>query len=171
MLGPMKFRSNSLNYKHDINVITTLVLVTHRRTEYVSDLKKPFTSIPYSVSVETDRNVELRCLPPDGVPPPRVYWLRNNVLIEPDNNMIVSSEGNLLIGQARLQDTANYTCVAENVAAKRLSDPALLTVYGKFRFRFVSLSVSRIIQTNVFDRVIWRINLDRKNNQSFYLKI
>lgn len=52
--------------------------------------------------------------------------------IEPDNNMIVSSEGNLLIGQARLQDTANYTCVAENVAAKRLSDPALLTVYGKF---------------------------------------
>lgn len=96
-----------------------------------ADLKKPFTSVPYSVSVETDRNVELRCLPPDGVPPPRVYWLRNNVPIEPDNNMIVSSEGNLLIGQARLQDTANYTCVAENVAAKRLSDPALLTVYGK----------------------------------------
>ncbi|XP_025202443.1 netrin receptor UNC5C isoform X1 [Melanaphis sacchari] len=95
----------------------------------VAYLKKPFTSVPYSVSVETDRNVELRCLPPDGVPPPRVYWLRNNVLIEPDNNMIVSSEGNLLIGQARLQDTANYTCVAENVAAKRLSDPALLTVY------------------------------------------
>lgn len=85
--------------------------------------------------------------------------------------MIVSSEGNLLIGQARLQDTANYTCVAENVAAKRLSDPALLTVYGKFLFRFVSLSVSRIIQTNVFDRVILRINLDRKNNQSSYLKI
>lgn len=97
-----------------------------------SDLKKPFTSIPYSVSVETDRNVELRCLPPDGVPPPRVYWMRNGVQIEPDNNMIVSSEGNLLIGQARLQDTANYTCVAENVAAKRQSDPALLTVYGKY---------------------------------------
>jgi len=100
--------------------------------QLVSDLKKPFTSVPYSVSVETDRNVELRCLPPDGVPPPRVYWLRNNVQIEPDNNMIVSSEGNLLIGQARLQDTANYTCVAENVASKRLSDPALLTVYGEY---------------------------------------
>lgn len=99
---------------------------------FFADLKKPFTSVPYSVSVETDRNVELRCLPPDGVPPPRVYWLRNNVAIEPDNNLIVSSEGNLLIGQARLQDTANYTCVAENVAAKRLSDPALLTVYGRW---------------------------------------
>lgn len=106
---------------------------------FFTDLKKTFTSVPYSVSVETDRNVELRCLPPEGVPPPRVYWLRNNVPIEPDNNMIVSSEGNLLIGQARLQDTANYTCVAENVAAKRLSDPALLTVYGKFSFASITL--------------------------------
>jgi len=106
---------------------------------FFTDLKKTFTSVPYSVSVETDRNVELRCLPPEGVPPPRVYWLRNNVPIEPDNNMIVSSEGNLLIGQARLQDTANYTCVAENVAAKRLSDPALLTVYGEFSFASITL--------------------------------
>ncbi|XP_050422606.1 netrin receptor UNC5C isoform X2 [Adelges cooleyi] len=104
-------------------------IVSRPANVIVAYLKKPFNSIPYSVSVESDRNVELRCLPPDGVPSPRVYWLRNGVQIEPDNNMIVSSEGNLLIGQARLQDTANYTCVAENVAAKRLSDPALLTVY------------------------------------------
>lgn len=27
---------------------------------------------------------------------------------------------------------ANYTCVAENIAGKRLSDPVSLTVYGKF---------------------------------------
>lgn len=25
---------------------------------------------------------------------------------------------------------ANYTCVAENLAGKRMSDPALLTVFG-----------------------------------------
>lgn len=65
--------------------------------------------------------------------------------IEPDNNMIVSSEGNLLIGQARLQDTANYTCVAENVAAKRLSDPALLTVYGKFYFSSIIVIVITVL--------------------------
>lgn len=112
-----------------------------------SDLKKPFTSIPYSVSVETDRNVELRCLPPDGVPPPRVYWMRNGVQIEPDNNMIVSSEGNLLIGQARLQDTANYTCVAENVAAKRQSDPALLTVYGESFYLSIYFSAQKKMTT------------------------
>lgn len=27
---------------------------------------------------------------------------------------------------------ANYSCVAENIAGKRISEPALLTVYGKF---------------------------------------
>lgn len=31
------------------------------------------------------------------------------------------------------QDMANYSCVAENIAGKRISEPALLTVYGKWR--------------------------------------
>lgn len=97
----------------------------------LADLKKQFDSPPYSQTVEIDRQTEMRCHPPQGVPPPRVYWLRNGVPLETDTNIIVSSEGHLLVGQARLQDTANYTCVAENVAARRVSEPALLTVYGE----------------------------------------
>ncbi|KAJ9574625.1 hypothetical protein L9F63_008157, partial [Diploptera punctata] len=96
---------------------------------FVEYLKKQFDSPPYSQAVELDRQTEVRCHPPPGVPPPRVYWLRNGVPLEPDTNLIVSSEGHLLVGQARLQDTANYTCVAENVAAKRVSEPAQLTVF------------------------------------------
>lgn len=30
-----------------------------------------------------------------------------------------------------LQDMSNYTCVAENIAGKRLSEPVSVTVYGK----------------------------------------
>lgn len=30
------------------------------------------------------------------------------------------------------QDMANYTCVAENIAGRRESDVAVLSVYGKF---------------------------------------
>ncbi|KXJ73695.1 hypothetical protein RP20_CCG015237 [Aedes albopictus] len=37
-----------------------------------------------------------------------------------------------------MQDMANYTCVAENIAGKRVSDPVSLTVYGKCPWFFVS---------------------------------
>lgn len=97
------------------------------------DLKKQFESPPYSVSVEAGQSTELRCLPPVGVPPPRVYWLRNNVPVDTESDtLLVSSEGHLLVGQAKLSHQANYTCVAENIAAKRLSEPVSLTVYGEF---------------------------------------
>ncbi|KAF7405380.1 hypothetical protein HZH66_004286 [Vespula vulgaris] len=96
----------------------------------VAYLKKQFESPPYSVSVEAGHSTELRCLAPLGVPPPRVYWLRNNVPVDADSDtLLVSSEGHLLVGQAKLSHQANYTCVAENIAAKRLSDPVSLTVY------------------------------------------
>lgn len=98
-----------------------------------SDLKKQFESPPYSVSVEAGQGTELRCLPPVGVPPPRVYWLRNGANLDTDaDTLFVSSEGHLLLGQAKLSHQANYTCVAENIAAKRLSTPASITVYGQF---------------------------------------
>lgn len=48
--------------------------------------------------------------------------------------LLVSSDGHLLISEARLQHSGNYTCVAENTAAKRLSDIAIITVYGKNLF-------------------------------------
>ncbi|XP_006617943.1 netrin receptor UNC5C-like isoform X6 [Apis florea] len=98
----------------------------------VAYLKKQFESPPYSVSVEAGQSTELRCLPPVGVPPPRVYWLRNNVPVDTESDtLLVSSEGHLLVGQAKLSHQANYTCVAENIAAKRLSEPVSLTVYVK----------------------------------------
>lgn len=44
---------------------------------------------------------------------------------------------------------ANYSCVAENIAGKRISEPALLTVYGKFPFCvfFFIASIYVILQT------------------------
>ena len=79
-----------------------------------------------------DQTVELRCVPPDGDPAPELSWTRNGVTVDPkqDPNYIISNEGNLLIAAARLSDVANYSCVAENVAGRRVSPPATLTVYG-----------------------------------------
>ncbi len=49
-----------------------------------------------------------------------------------DINLIISNEGNLIITQARLSDMGNYTCGAQNVASRRTSESATLTVFGKY---------------------------------------
>ena len=78
----------------------------------------------------------MRCHPPKGKPAPAISWLQNDRPINPtsDKNFIVTGEGHLIVVAARLSDTNNYTCVAENVASKRFSDPATITVYGKNLF-------------------------------------
>lgn len=56
---------------------------------------------------------------------------------------------------------ANYTCVAENIAGKRLSDPVSLTVYGKYFFIFVFA-----VHLNWFDVV--RSNQRRRKTFKFF---
>lgn len=104
-------------------------------------LKKQFTAAPYATRIALGEQAELRCLPPSGVPPPTVTWLRNGQPLATGgggggggeaaavSSVFVSGEGHLLVSRARLADQANYTCVAENIAARRVSEPAQLTVY------------------------------------------
>lgn len=86
------------------------------------------------VKVELGHHTELKCIAPQGMPPPRVYWLRGGQMLQSDSSVLVTTEGHLLIGEARTQDTGNYTCVAENIAAKRLAPTSQIIVYGKFLF-------------------------------------
>ena len=94
----------------------------------------------------------MRCHPPKGRPAPQISWMQNNKLIDPssDKNFIVTGEGHLIVVAARLADTANYTCVAENVASKRFSDPAAISVYGKqtilINFRLDDMRVEGIFE-------------------------
>jgi len=59
-----------------------------------------------------------------------------------ETNLIISSDGNLIISQARLSDAANYSCGAENIVGRRLSDPARLSVYGTYLLTFLLNSVA-----------------------------
>ncbi|XP_076348979.1 netrin receptor UNC5C-like isoform X2 [Tachypleus tridentatus] len=97
----------------------------------IAYLKKHFINQPLSTSVEIEGQISLHCLPPEGLPTPQIFWLRNNEIIDTnkETNFIISNEGNLLISQVRLADTGNYTCGAQNLANQRFSETATLTVY------------------------------------------
>ncbi len=101
------------------------------RTAVVKEafLDEYFEWEPMTTSGLIGKSAEIRCLPPAGDPKPIVRWLKNGVSIDKSNTRVMTSnEGSLLINQVEITDSANYTCVAENLVGVRSSEPALLVV-------------------------------------------
>ena len=88
----------------------------------------------------------------------QVFWLKNGKPIDSkkDINFIITSEGNLLINQARLIDTGNYTCGAQNLANRRLSEPAALSVIGEY-FSWKTLIYSYCVISPILNDEITRL--------------
>ncbi|CAM1331978.1 UNC5C (predicted) [Pycnogonum litorale] len=106
---------------------------SRRAVVKIAYLKKHFHNHPISTRVPLGGQTSLTCLPPEGFPPSEVFWLKNGEPIDPkkDKSVIISSEGNLIVSQARLSDMGNYTCGSQNLAGRRLSEPATLTIFVK----------------------------------------
>ncbi|CAG9784805.1 unnamed protein product [Diatraea saccharalis] len=85
-------------------------------------IKKQFVQQPVSATVEAGRSVTFRCSPPAAAPPATIKWMRNGAPIEATDEVLV-------LPNVGLQDMANYTCVAENIAGRRESDVAVLSIY------------------------------------------
>lgn len=46
---------------------------------------------------------EIHCNPPNGAPPPKITWLKNNAALQADGHALVTAEGNILVSQATIQ--------------------------------------------------------------------
>uniref|UniRef100_A0A8D0P2M9 Hemicentin-1 n=1 Tax=Sus scrofa TaxID=9823 RepID=A0A8D0P2M9_PIG len=78
-------------------------------------------------TVLRNRQVTLECKS-DAVPPPVITWLKNGERLQATPRVRILSGGRYLqINNADLGDTANYTCVASNIAGKTTRE-FLLTV-------------------------------------------
>ncbi|KAI8429289.1 hypothetical protein MSG28_007790 [Choristoneura fumiferana] len=77
---------------------------------------------PQSATIEAGSSVTLHCVPPLAAPPVDLKWTRNGVPLD-------IREDTLQLSNVGLQDMANYTCIADNIAGHRESDIAVISVY------------------------------------------
>uniref|UniRef100_A0A1Y9IUY8 Netrin receptor UNC5 n=1 Tax=Anopheles minimus TaxID=112268 RepID=A0A1Y9IUY8_9DIPT len=94
----------------------------------VATIKKQISISPKIVRVATGGRADLNCIA-NATPAAKVVWLKNGVPVQANPPYVLPTDSTLMIARVEIQDMANYTCVAENIAGKRESEPVPIIVY------------------------------------------
>ncbi|CAL1527760.1 unnamed protein product [Lymnaea stagnalis] len=123
--------------------------ISRNATLQIAVLRDDFRESPQPVTVAAGETATFRCTPPRGEPEPKVLWHKDGSPLNPDNRVVVSSDGYLTISAVKVTDAGKYTCLAINAGGEKESLPAPLTVLEKPTFR----EMPDDIQANVDDTV------------------
>lgn len=111
----------------DLDAITLAFLKT------TADLNKKIviSSSSSNAHLEPGNTLKLKCTLPNSHPRPRITWQKNG------HDLLTTAAKNdvLIIQSVRVSDSGDYTCTAENIVGKRISDKlkVMVTIDGNKR--------------------------------------
>lgn len=89
---------------------------------------------PPSARIEPGNSLEIKCTLPSATPPAVRSWLKNGMKIEQSSAMTITQDGKLIIHSAKVQDSGNYSCVAKNIVARKISNTVPVIVRSEKRW-------------------------------------